>query len=277
MPLAGTLHDLSLSSLIQIFCLERKTTRLLVRRPQEVGLIYFAKGEVWHASAGQLTGVDAVTHILSWQFGEFHTIGNEEEAPARTIEQRWDQLLLEGMKWLDERQAPLRHSEVVPLLSRSQRKYEEALEEKLLSFLSQLEQVSCHLHEARVRHNPRAVLGTLAEVTNQTITMFGDTLEQTSLSESARQAARRSLASHFSGLPLSLNRLAIDTPQLFREFQAAGPVQPDAFIRFHTQLTKIVEHSSFAMIAACFQASDIKAELAETYSIFLTDLKQALQ
>lgn len=277
MPLAGTLHDLSISSLIQIFCLERKTTRLLVRRPHEAGFIYFVQGEVWHASAGQLNGVDAVTYILSWQFGEFHTLGNEEAVPERTIRQRWDALLMEGMKWLDERKAAPPTAKPVPLLSAKQRKFEEALAEKMLSSLSELEQIFCRLFDENSRRHPKVALEVLLQIANQTVALFFEALHKTPLNASIRRAAQRTLVTHFAWLPVSKDGKSLDAAQLLQDFQAAGPHQSSAFTRIHTQLAKIVEYACFAMIATCFRAGDIKAELAETYSIFLADLQQALQ
>jgi hypothetical protein len=276
MPLAGTLQDLSISSLIQIFCLERKTTRLLLKRPHEAGFIYFFEGEVWHASAGQMTGLEAVTYLLSWQFGEFHTFSREEEKPQRTIEQRWDQLLLEGMKWLDERKNST-VSELVPILSSTQRRTEEGLEEKLLRMLAELDLIYRRLYDEEMRKQPRVALEILARIANRTLAAYTEALQQIPLSEAARQAANKTLTTHFAWIPLQRQGYAIDITQLLHDFQAAGPLQRDAFARMRAQLLRIIEHCCFALIATCFQANDIKAELAETFSIFLNDLQQRLQ
>jgi hypothetical protein len=276
MPLTGTLHDLSISSLIQIFCLERKTTRLLVRRPQEVGFIYFSQGEVWHASAGTFTGLEAVTYLLSWQFGEFNTFGYEEEIPERTIQHRWDQLLLESTTTLDERKSgPLPPPE--PIISASQRKREEALEELVLSTISRLEQLYCRFYEERARRHPKAAMELLAMITTGIITLFYDTLQKTPLPETSIKAAHKELSGYFHHLPLTPQGNNIDTPQLVQDLQAAGSLQPEVFARIQANLVKLVEYALFALIATCFQATDIKTELAETCSIFLADVKHAIQ
>jgi hypothetical protein len=274
MPLAGTLQDLSISSLIQIFCLERKQTSLTVIRPNEVGVIYFVQGQVCHASAAGLEGPDAVTYLLSWHDGEFHTSDFGDDLP-HTIQQRWDQLLLEGMKQLDERESPPPTAPATPLTA-EERAREEALEETILRLFSRLELALRRLSSERVRRQPPFVLKELAGIANQTLKVFTDTLAGIPQTDAAQHAVHEMMANYLAQLPLDHTGRALDPARLLNDFQVASIWQPDAFVRFQQKLVKVVEYANFALIAVCFRAEDIKAELAETHSIFLADLRQRL-
>src|SRR5574337_384817 len=104
MPLSGTLKDLSLANLVQLQCNEQHPARVrLVRRGRE-GTLFFANGELIHASVDNLTGEDAVYELLGWDDGEFHVIDDAAALP-RNVNMAWNALLLEGLRRLDEARA----------------------------------------------------------------------------------------------------------------------------------------------------------------------------
>jgi hypothetical protein len=101
MALTGHLSDLSLSELIEFFCNQRKTGQLKVLYPQGPGYFYLQMGSVIDARIGVLRGIDAVYYALTLPNAKFEFSGSDE-ATERTINQPWTQVVLEGLRRLDE-------------------------------------------------------------------------------------------------------------------------------------------------------------------------------
>lgn len=101
MALTGHLSDLSLSELIEFFCNQRKTGQLKVLYPQGPGYFYLQSGSVVDARVGVLRGIDAVYYALTLPNAKFE-FGGTAEPPERTINQPWTQVVLEGLRRLDE-------------------------------------------------------------------------------------------------------------------------------------------------------------------------------
>jgi Domain of unknown function (DUF4388) len=105
MALTGHLSDLSLSELIEFFCNQRKSGRLKVLYPQGAGYFFLQAGSVVDARIGVLHGIDAVYYALTLPNAEFE-FSVDLEANSRTINQPWTQVVLEGLRRLDENIAP---------------------------------------------------------------------------------------------------------------------------------------------------------------------------
>ena len=105
MALTGHLSDLSLSELIEFFCNQRKSGRLKVLYPQGAGYFFLQAGSVVDARIGVLHGIDAVYYALTLPNAEFE-FSADLEASSRTINQPWTQVVLEGLRRLDENIAP---------------------------------------------------------------------------------------------------------------------------------------------------------------------------
>ena len=105
MALTGHLSDLSLSELIEFFCNQRKSGRLKVLYPQGAGYFYLQAGSVVDARIGVLHGIDAVYYALTLPNAQFE-FSVDVEAGSRTINQPWTQVVLEGLRRLDENIAP---------------------------------------------------------------------------------------------------------------------------------------------------------------------------
>jgi hypothetical protein len=101
MALTGHLSDLSLSELIEFFCNQRKMGLLCVHYPQGSGSFYLHNGSVVDARIGVLRGIDAVYYALTLANAAFEFKGSAEP-PERTINQPWTQVVLEGLRRLDE-------------------------------------------------------------------------------------------------------------------------------------------------------------------------------
>src|SRR5215211_1965405 len=105
MALTGHLSDLSLSELIEFFCNQRKSGRLKVLYPQGAGYFYLQAGSVVDARIGVLHGIDAVYYALTLANAEFE-FSADAQTEKRTINQPWTQVVLEGLRRLDENIAP---------------------------------------------------------------------------------------------------------------------------------------------------------------------------
>jgi len=98
----GKIFGLQLTDIIQMNCLSRLTTVLIITRDGERGIIYLNEGEIIHAECGEKKGTDAFYKILSWQEGEFvSNIG--DIPPIQTIYQNWEHLLVEAMRRNDDK------------------------------------------------------------------------------------------------------------------------------------------------------------------------------
>ncbi len=101
MALTGHLSDLSLSELIEFFCNQRKMGLLSVHYPQGSGSFYLQNGSVVDAKIGMLRGIDAVYYALTLPNAAFE-FKIAAEPIERTINQPWTQVVLEGLRRLDE-------------------------------------------------------------------------------------------------------------------------------------------------------------------------------
>jgi DNA-binding response OmpR family regulator len=98
----GKVFGLQLTDIIQINCLSRLTTALIITRNGEKGVIYLNEGEIIHAECGEQKGTDAFYRILGWQDGEFlSNVG--VTPPVQTIYQNWEHLLVEAMRRNDDK------------------------------------------------------------------------------------------------------------------------------------------------------------------------------
>ena len=105
MALTGHLSDLSLSELIEFFCNQRKSGRLTVLYPQGPGYFYLQTGSVVDAQIGVLRGIDAVYFALTLPNAKFE-FGSSVDGCDRSINQPWTQVVLEGLRRLDEGVTP---------------------------------------------------------------------------------------------------------------------------------------------------------------------------
>src|SRR5262245_2694888 len=91
-----------LGDLIQINCLNRIRGAFRVSSGQGEGLLFFAGGQLVHASCGDQVGLDAVVIMLGWRSGSIEP--SELAWPAEaSIGMGADALLLHAAQRLDER------------------------------------------------------------------------------------------------------------------------------------------------------------------------------
>src|SRR5919205_4386067 len=105
MALTGQLSDMSLAELIEFFCNQRKTGRLKIDYPRGHSVFFIKDGELVDAKVGSLSGVDAVYFSLTLPNAAFD-FSPDVQASRRTINEKWTQVVLEGLRRLDEGLSP---------------------------------------------------------------------------------------------------------------------------------------------------------------------------
>jgi hypothetical protein len=105
MALTGQLSDMSLAELIEFFCNQRKTGRLKIDYPRGHSVFYIKDGELVDAKVGTLSGVEAVYFSLTLPNAAFD-FSPDVNSSRRTINEKWTQVVLEGLRRLDEGLSP---------------------------------------------------------------------------------------------------------------------------------------------------------------------------
>jgi CheY-like chemotaxis protein len=98
---SGVLGEIGLPSIIQMECMEAKSSILEVRNPQTSGEIYIESGAIIHAETGKLVGIKALHQLLSLTAGEFRLIPFREP-PQHTLQGDWEYLLTEAARTQEE-------------------------------------------------------------------------------------------------------------------------------------------------------------------------------
>lgn len=117
MALEGTLQDMSLTDLFQVFRLGPKSGVLLLARETRRGVIYVLDGRLIDAAIVQMpnrqvmvSGEDAVLHLLAWENASFTFRADSAVAsrPVR-IERDSETLVIEAMRLHDQSALPQSH------------------------------------------------------------------------------------------------------------------------------------------------------------------------
>jgi len=98
----GTLKNIQLLDLIQLCCQSGMHTAIRVSEGSQQGNILIERGQIVHATAGDVAGEEAFYMILAWKSGSFEALG-PVSVPETTIERSWEFLLMEGARLIDEK------------------------------------------------------------------------------------------------------------------------------------------------------------------------------
>ena len=88
-------------------CNGRHSSILEIRNPELRGQIYIEAGAITHADIGTLVGEPAFYRLLALRGGEF-SVKPFKAPPQRTIEARWEFLLMDAARATDEETVILR-------------------------------------------------------------------------------------------------------------------------------------------------------------------------
>ena len=109
----GALRQVGLQEVIQVECNGRHSSILEIRNPELRGQIYIEAGAVTHAAVGELAGEPAFYRLLSLRGGEFE-LKPFKAPPQRTIDMRWEFLLMDAARAADEETVLLRKPAASP-------------------------------------------------------------------------------------------------------------------------------------------------------------------
>ncbi len=110
MGLTGDLKDFELNDIFQFIHMSGKDGVLHVHSDLGEGTIYFDRGNILHAEAGEHSGTDAISVLLTWDQGVFEFITGEKLDKV-TIDLPVQSAILEAAKKIDERK---KIEEVIP-------------------------------------------------------------------------------------------------------------------------------------------------------------------
>lgn len=101
MALVGNLKDLKLPNLVQLNCMEKNVAKLMIEAREGKGVLYFEGGNIVHAVYRDKQGDEAVYSMLAVKEGLFR-IENGVRTKSSTVKTPWSNLLMEGLRVLDE-------------------------------------------------------------------------------------------------------------------------------------------------------------------------------
>jgi len=107
----GALRHVGLTEVIQMECNGRHSSILEIRNHELRGQIYIEAGVVTHAAIGPLAGERAFNRLLSLKGGEFE-VKPFKAPPQRTIENRWEFLLMDAARAADEETGMIKKTDV---------------------------------------------------------------------------------------------------------------------------------------------------------------------
>src|ERR1700737_398652 len=99
----GNLSQMNVIDLMQSLEMGRKSCQLTMTKDGEKCEVFFAEGQVKHATYGSLVGDEAVFKVLRWTGGNFE-LNFEGKTGKTTTQLNTQGLLMEGLRLLDESQ-----------------------------------------------------------------------------------------------------------------------------------------------------------------------------
>jgi pSer/pThr/pTyr-binding forkhead associated (FHA) protein len=106
--MSGTIAEVPLPDLIQLFSTSKKTGTLVLTRDGLVAKIHLDRGRLVYAAINDSPGlppIKAIYRILAWDDGTFELVGPEPHNFPELIDMPTEHILMEGLRQLDE----LRH------------------------------------------------------------------------------------------------------------------------------------------------------------------------
>jgi len=99
----GNLSQMNVIDLMQSLEMGRKSCQLTLKNDSDKCEVFFAEGQVKHATYGSLVGDEAVFKVLRWTGGNFQ-LDFEGKTDKETTKLNTQGLLMEGLRLLDESQ-----------------------------------------------------------------------------------------------------------------------------------------------------------------------------
>lgn len=103
--MSGAIDEIPLPDLLQLLSTSKKSGVLVIRTDDDVGKIYFRKGQIYFAIINDLDEVSplkSLFRLLTWQKGLFDLDPPDDAALPNEIDVSVPELLMEGLRQLDE-------------------------------------------------------------------------------------------------------------------------------------------------------------------------------
>ncbi len=98
---SGSLRQVGLPEVVQMECVGGHSSVLEIRNHELRGQIFVEGGNVTHAAVGTLVGKQAFYRLMSLKGGEFQ-VKAFQSPPQRTVQERWELLLMDAARANDE-------------------------------------------------------------------------------------------------------------------------------------------------------------------------------
>jgi CheY-like chemotaxis protein len=108
---SGALRQVGLQDVVQMECVGGHSSVLEIRNTEMRGQIFIEAGAITHAAVGSLVGRNAFYRLLSLKGGEFQ-VKSFTPPPQRTIDDRWELLLMDAARLCDEETVMLSKSQI---------------------------------------------------------------------------------------------------------------------------------------------------------------------
>ena len=102
---SGTIDEVPLPDLLQLFGSSRKTGVLVIRTDTDVGKVFLDEGSVVNATMNDSADIPAkkcVYRIMAWRSGSFYLEPKPPGSSTRTLDLSVEAILMEGLRVLDE-------------------------------------------------------------------------------------------------------------------------------------------------------------------------------
>lgn len=103
--MSGSIDELPLVDLLQLFATSKKSGVLVVQRDATVGRLFLRKGQIAYATINDSVEVGplkSVLRMLTWETGNFEMQGPDDREFAEELSLSTEAILMEGMRHLDE-------------------------------------------------------------------------------------------------------------------------------------------------------------------------------
>lgn len=103
--MSGSIAEVPLPDLLQLFGTSRKTGVLVLRQDDDVGRIYLDKGSIAHVTLNddpEIAPTKAIFRLLAWQSGTFDLESGDSDPPPSNLQMNVQEVLMESFRQLDE-------------------------------------------------------------------------------------------------------------------------------------------------------------------------------
>jgi pSer/pThr/pTyr-binding forkhead associated (FHA) protein len=103
--MSGTIDEVPLPDLLQLFSTSKKNGVLVIRTEREVAKIYLRKGALYYACINDNYDVSprkSIYRMLTWTHGQFELEGPDDKEFLEEIDESTESILMNGLRQLDE-------------------------------------------------------------------------------------------------------------------------------------------------------------------------------